>query len=238
MTDITNFSTRGVPSWKVEGWVRNNSVLTGTAFLVALTVASMHSATRGYAFPSLATLSRASRVSMKTTQRALDQMKESGEWVIDPGRGGKVSTKFAPARANRYYPTPKLAGISEEESIVHETTDSSLVSALNIAGVPESLHADYQVIHDVLPEKYQTDFIEQIADTTYGTKVTRINKLVSEYHQHYDLEEMIKQRLLTSTTEPTVIISWLSTWGLRKGNHEKYAKNSLNLDYGSSGVDF
>lgn len=221
-----DFSTRGVTSWKVERWVRSNSELKGTAFLVALTVASFHSARRGYAFPSIKLIAQASRVSITTVQRALEQMRETGEWEIDTGRGGKNSHNYAGARANRYYPTRKLAG-----------QETELTDALTELGMQAQRDA-YQAIYQGLHGRYKTDFVAQLRSGEFAEKIKQINDNIQEYADVDMLEETVREKLELSETPPNIILSWLAVWGTSREDSGAHNIDASETDYGNSGDGF
>lgn len=237
---LMDFSSVGCTSWDVEGWVRKNSTLTGTAFLVALTAASLHSRRRGYAFPSIEHLAACSRVSTKTVQRAIEQMRDSGEWIIVTGRGGTQSNNFATARANRYYPTAKLAGHDSETT---DTSDiMSVTEALKNAldsndAFTTPVKRSIMKISDALPNVYQDDFSMQISEPKNTLKVIKMIDDLNALGSGIDLKALLMDRINASRSAPKVILSWLAVWGLKPIKPGEYMLTD-DVDYGQTGGDF
>lgn len=252
---IDRFSAIHTPSWDVEKWVRRHSTLTGYDFLVALTVASFHNPRYGYAFPSISLLEKTARVSNSTVKRAIQSMKDSDEWIVVSGRGGPEGSHYSSQyRANRYYPTMKLAGLvssddsqtNMDELLVYE---QELNDALAVTPVRSS--QDRFNLREVwlgLPEKYRESFLNQITSGHYEKQLDKILRLSIEIKDAgLSISDVIAQSLSKSSSEPEIIISWLSTWGLLTGKtqinkkaptdfllHEQYQ----NINYGESGQDF
>lgn len=214
MTD-TEFTSIGIPSWTVERWVRRNSQLTGTPFLVALTVASMHSSKYGYAFPSLDKIAESARISIKTAQRGVEEMKQSGEWNIISGRGGRIGSNGEKKynRANRYHPTRLLAEgppLSEEEQ-----ANKDLATSLDAAGIAnqEERTSLSRIMH-ALPHMYVRDFIRAVGKPEHKAQVEEIIAIVSELGENIDLTKLLYTRVFESSEPPRRIIPWLTMWGL------------------------
>jgi hypothetical protein len=254
-----NFSSVGVASWDIEKWVRKNSSLVSSSFLVALTVAYFHNQQKGYSFPTIERLSNESRVSEKTVKRAIKDMKDSGEWEILTGRGGPDGKRYGQARANRYYPTALLAGLVKPAS--QDDTVSALrdeCSAILIgAGVSDEILRESLVqVWDVLPEEYQEQFLAQVASGEFQQFVDKtVERVADVLARGIDPVELVKDRLANSRTVPNIVISWLATWGLRPPNPKtthpqrrgQYMKptrdftrsimDSTPIDYGKTGQE-
>lgn len=255
-----HFSSVGTPSWEVEKWVRKYSLLRGYDFLVALTVASFHSQQYGYAFPSMENLVEASRVSESSVKRAIQNMKKSEEWVVVSGRGGPEGSRHSSQpRANRYYPTAILAGVSARHEhvdvkIQYTPEEEALAKAISEAGIVST--ADILILREIwaaIPAKYQKDFVTQMASGRYGNQIARVLSLASDINEAgQSITDTIHQRLKRSRSEPAVILSWLPTWGLRverKGaihNESNEVTDFLlhgvtkttGTDYGQTGQEF
>lgn len=223
------FSSIGVPSWTIERWVRRNSQLTGTPFLIALTVASMHSSKTGYAYPSLETIAHSARVSIKTAQRGIIEMKNSGEWHVVSGRGGRLGQRgYTTLRANRYYPTKLLSQQAtmptREDQALHE-----LAQALDLAGVAnqEERHALTQ-LYQALPRKYAKDLIRGIAKAEQAPALQEVIDLLATLNADFNLPKLIHERIQSSNSPPRVILPWLATWGLTAIDHAEYLLEEIN----------
>lgn len=219
-SNYTPSTSIGVPSWTVEGWVRDRSSLKGTQFLVSLIVASLHSSSRGYAFPALDLLASRSRVSLKTAQRATEAMKESGEWTIVSGRGGRTSQGYSGARANRYYPTLLLA-TGESPSATEDTPYSQLLNVISQSRVRDDVEKDALIrLFNSLPEPLQHDFALQAANPREKRNLSSLAQLVTGISAGIDLELLIRHRIHNSQTPPRFILPWLRTWGLASINQD------------------
>lgn len=124
MTEQFMSRTQGWSSLDVARWHMKNSSLTGTSWSVALVIAMHHNKARGYAFPTIDKLVTDTPFSRRSIARAIQEMKDSGEWHITSGRGGPMSNSRVIARANRYYPLPK----DESQVSLGEETDDSAVT--------------------------------------------------------------------------------------------------------------
>lgn len=216
----SQFSSVGVASWDVEKWVRKNSRLLGSNFLVSLTVAFFHSRQRGYAFPTIETLASAARVSEKTAKRAIREMKDSGEWIVVSGRGGPDAPGFVSARANRYYPTALLAGIELSNGAEEDlpfVQRQEFLAAIRRAGVLEAnIQSLMLSIYDVLSDDYKNDLTRQVLTGEYKSQLEKIVERIKDISaQGEDVATFVNGRLSHTRTAPTIIISWLATWGLR-----------------------
>lgn len=94
---------RAKDSWRATTWVIEHSALAGHAKLIAAIIASCYNTKKGYAFPSHSWLADESGLSKSTVNRAIQDIKLSGEWIVISGRknwagnkGGQTSNKYIP----------------------------------------------------------------------------------------------------------------------------------------------
>lgn len=239
----TAFTSVGSTSWAVEGWVHENSRLTGTSFLVSIIVARHHSRALGYAYPSVEMLARKARVSVSTVHRAVKDMVASGEWTVSKGRGGVATRANSTARANRYYPTARLAGVEApsarkrrvtlREDVLRSLDRASVASARERIAISE--------IAEALPENLAQDLVAQIATDSPRNSVKKLCKRINELGDGIDWARLVSDRLAASNSEPGIVISWLRSWALSGINPEDY-RIDLNAEsvehYGETGEDF
>ena len=88
-------------SVKVMAWVWDRSKAEGTALLVLLAIADSAGHDGRDAWPSLATLASRCRVSVRTVQRAVDELVAAGELEVEQHGGGTRHTR-PDRRPNRY----------------------------------------------------------------------------------------------------------------------------------------
>lgn len=238
MSDARTSIGAGVASWTVERWVRRHSSLTGAAFAVSLTVASMHSSTTGYAHPSMKSLANAARVSVKTVSRAIAEMKDSGEWVVVTGRGGAANRASLGAnstpRANRYYPTALLRDGSASRSLMtsRERILANLVGALDAIGI--SNQREREVFHamvSALPEPHARILVSLIKVPTDLSRVESLKSLLLTLPEGVDLPKLISARMPDPVVPPRQVLSWLVTDGLVDVEHGLYVNSEQSDEF-------
>jgi hypothetical protein len=96
---------RAKDSWRATTWVVEASSLRGYPKLVAIIIASHYNKNKGYAYISHETLAEEAGVSAATINRAIRDIKLSGEWIVISGRKDwDKSGKKQGHTANKYLP--------------------------------------------------------------------------------------------------------------------------------------
>ena len=96
---------RAKDSWRATTWVVAASRLRGYPKLVAIIIASHYNKSKGYAYISHTTLAEEAGVSAATINRAIQDIKRSGEWIVISGRKDWDKTgKKKGHTANKYVP--------------------------------------------------------------------------------------------------------------------------------------
>lgn len=85
-------------------FIRNSS-LSGSAYAVAIIIADKYDQRRGYSSVSSRTIAQLAGVSTKTVTTALNEIEESGEWLVEKAKGATT----------RYYPVVSKVSARQEK---------------------------------------------------------------------------------------------------------------------------
>lgn len=100
---------RGLDPITLMKWIVEHSQVSSTAQHLAMILAFGYYRTDGAAFPSADQLAKDMNASVRTVRRAIKELRESGEWVVIPGRGSRSNIKrshYNQYPSSLYYPQP------------------------------------------------------------------------------------------------------------------------------------
>lgn len=129
----------GLASWQVYNLHCANSRLRGKAQRVAAHLAMRHNKTAGYAFPPITEIMAACNLSRASVDRAIAEIKASGEWIVVTGRGGIPGQAWV---SNRYYPSAALLTLPDGAGAPVEEEDPHWAAIIADEPAPEDAPLD------------------------------------------------------------------------------------------------